>query len=91
MIDGDAIKPGPRTRSRRGNRPLSERLEKNIVRRVLGLVRVAQKPERQIINLAAVRLIQLARIHPTPVPKPAGPGAFGFSLNGLSTSDSTPI
>ena len=41
--------------------PLSVGLEKNIVRGVLGLVRLAKKPEGQIKNLTAVDPIQLRK------------------------------
>ena len=59
MIDGDAIEPRPRRRVAAKIAPLFEGLEKNVMRRVLGLVRLAQQPERQIKNLPAVGLIQL--------------------------------
>jgi hypothetical protein len=54
MIDGDAVQPRAKGRLAAELIQLAEGLQENVMRGVLGLLRVAQETQRQIINRAAV-------------------------------------
>ena len=54
MIDGDAIKPGARRSFTAKLIELAEGFEEHVVRGVLGFLRIAEKPQREVINRAAM-------------------------------------
>jgi hypothetical protein len=61
VIDGDAVKPGAPGGFAAKLSHLAKGFEKNIMRGVLGLLRVAQETESEIINRPAVLLINFAK------------------------------
>ena len=62
MIDGDAVKPRAQGRLAAKLIQLAERLQENVMRGVLGLLRVAQDTQGEIINRAAVFGIETGKL-----------------------------
>ena len=61
MVDGNAIEPGAPGGIAAELIHLAESLEKNVVRGVLGLLRIAQKAQGKVINRAAVRGVKVGK------------------------------
>ena len=66
MVDGDAVKPRAQGGLAAELVQLAECLQEHIMRGILGLLRVAEKTQRQIINRAAIFLIKTGKFRRAP-------------------------